>query len=379
MVRPNLAASSGVSPSVPRRVAPSASSLGLGGEGGAAHGSHAADSDAAWREALVGIVGAKREPVFGAAREHAVRLGHAAGDEVIDHDPEIAVGAAHGEAPIAAAGGKCGVDSGNEPLPRGLLVTGRAVDLAGQEQARDRFDLEARGELARVDIVVFDGVTRPDHPRGFEPRDGRQEFVLNVLRQRGRDAVGVDGVVVETFGLEKDLVAVALLEAHHLVLDRGAIARADTLDGARVHRRAGEISLDDGVGRCGRMGDVAGQLRRGDPFGEEGEGPGRVIAVLDLEPIPANGAAVEAGRGAGLEPAHAQAQSVEPRRQAKGRGLVDAPGRDLALADMDEAAQEGAGGENHGACRQAATVRRNDAGDGAAFDRQVLDRSLDDF
>ena len=51
-------------------------------------------------------------------------------------------------------------------------------------------------------------------------------------------------------------------------------------------------------------------------------------------------------------------EPVEPRREAKGRGLADAAGRDLALADMDQAAQEGAGGEHHGAGRKVPAVGR---------------------
>ena len=56
----------------------------------------------------------------------------------------------------------------------------------------------------------------------------------------------------------------ALLEAHDLVLDGRAIARADAFDVAGIHRRAGEIRGDDGVGRFRGVGDVAGDLRRGD-------------------------------------------------------------------------------------------------------------------
>ena len=135
-----------------------------------------------------------------------------------------------------------------EPLPRGLLVAGRAVDLAGQEQPADRLGFEARGQLARIDIVVLDGIAGPDDARGLEAWDGLEERMLHVLGQRGRDAVRIDGVVVETLRLEKDLVAAALLEADDLVFDRGTIARADALDGAGVHRRAIEIGGDDGVG-----------------------------------------------------------------------------------------------------------------------------------
>ncbi len=70
-----------------------------------------------------------------------------------------------------------------------------------------RLGLEAGGQLARIDIVVFDGVAGPDDARRLETRDGLEEGVLHVLGQRGRDAVGIDGVVVEAFRLEEDLMA----------------------------------------------------------------------------------------------------------------------------------------------------------------------------
>ena len=116
-----------------------------------------------------------------------------------------------------------------------------------------------------------------------------------------------------------------------------------------------------------------------DLVGEEGERARRVIAMLDLEAVPADGAAVEAGRGAGLEPAHAEPEPVEPGRQTEGRRLVHAAGRDLGLADMDQPVQEGAGGQHHGAGGEAAAVGGDDAGDAAVVDDQVLDRGLDHF
>ena len=41
---------------------------------------------------LVGIVGAQRQAILRPRGEHAVRLGDAAGHEVVDHDADIAVG-----------------------------------------------------------------------------------------------------------------------------------------------------------------------------------------------------------------------------------------------------------------------------------------------
>ena len=62
---------------------------------------------------------------------------------------------------------------------------------------------------------------------------------------------GIDRVVVEALGLEEDLVRCAVGEAHHLVLDRGAVARTDALDLAGIHGRAMEVGADDGVGGLG--------------------------------------------------------------------------------------------------------------------------------
>ena len=98
---------------------------------------------------------------------------------------------------------------------------------------RNALGLQRRAQLARIDVVVFDGVAGPHHARLFEARDGRHQRELDVLRQRGRDAVRIDRVVVEPFRLEEDLVAVALAEADDLVLDRRAIARAAALRSAR--------------------------------------------------------------------------------------------------------------------------------------------------
>ena len=94
--------------------------------------------------------------------------------------------------------------------------------------------------------------------------------------QRGRDAVGIDRLVVEPLGLQEDLMPRLVGEADDLVLDRGAIARAPALDLAGIHRRAMQIAPDQLMGRRCRRGDVAGDLRRGDPRRQKGEGLRRI-------------------------------------------------------------------------------------------------------
>ena len=88
--RPRWASASGSRSSA----APSSSAADLRGEGRCAVRSDAAEVDAERRQALVGIVGAQAQPVFGARGEHAVGLGDAARHQVVDHHAEIAVGAA---------------------------------------------------------------------------------------------------------------------------------------------------------------------------------------------------------------------------------------------------------------------------------------------
>ena len=108
-----------------------------------------------------------------------------------------------------------------------------------------------------------------------------------------------------------------------------------------------EIGADDLMHLGGGMGDVAGKLRRRDRVGEVGERRWRIVAVLNLKPLPVDGAAVEPRRRSGLEPAEAKRGFRQAVSQTDGGRLVHATGRDRLLADVDQAAQERAGGQNH--------------------------------
>ena len=83
--------------------------------------------------------------------------------------------------------------------------------------------------------------------------------------------------------------------------------------------------------------------------GSGGSSPGCISSAG-----PVDGAAVEPRRRAGLEPAEREARARSSvARQPDRRRLADPAGRDLLLADMDQAAQEGAGGQHHGAGAEA--------------------------
>ena len=91
-----------------------------------------------------------------------------------------------------------------------------------------------------------------------------------------------------------------------------------------------------GVGR--RRGDGAVDLWRLDTPGEERERLRRIVALLDLEAAPVDGAAIEPGRRSGLQAAEGEAQALEGIGQADRRPLADAAGGDTLFADVDQAA-----------------------------------------
>ena len=127
------------------------------------------------------------------------------------------------------------------------------------------------------------------------------------------------------------------------------------------------VGADDAMGLLRRAGDVTGKLRRGDARGQRGEELGLQIAVLDLEPVPVDGRAVEPGRGAGLEAPERKARRVEAARERDRGRIAEAPGRRALFAEMDDPAEERAGGENDGRAGDRAPVGELDSGDGAVL------------
>lgn len=88
----------------------------------------------------------QEEAILRAAREHPVGFFHTSGDQVVDQDPEIGLGAVDDEW-ILTLDGSRSVDAGNQPLGGGFLVSGRSVDLAGEVEPRDILGFEGRVKL----------------------------------------------------------------------------------------------------------------------------------------------------------------------------------------------------------------------------------------
>ncbi len=193
------------------------------------------------------VVGPERQAVLRARREDAVRLGHPVRHEVVDHHADIglrAVEADTGHVPAQAGG----IQPGHQSLGRGFLVSGRPVDLPGQEQSRNVLQFESGAQRARVHVVVLHGIAGPQDAGLLQAGDGRDQPGLDGGRQAGRDAVRVHHRIVQPLRLKEYLVAVPAREPGHLVLDRWAVARATARDPSAMDGR--EMQVLPGSGRA---------------------------------------------------------------------------------------------------------------------------------
>src|SRR5713226_3916908 len=256
------------------------------------------------RQAAVGIVNAKMEAELGARGEHSVRLVGALGNEVIDQDRRIRLGAIEDEWWLTLYF-QASIDARDNSLAGGFLVSAGAVDLAGEEEAFNLLCLKRAFQFGGIDRIVFNGVAGTEHLRVLEAGNGFDDRELHVNRERGAHAVDVNLVRVHAFGLEKKLVRMLVGKFNDLVFDRGTVARADRVNLAAVHRGTMDVLANDAVSFVGRERDVAGDLRivMCDAFGPETERRGIRVARLNLEGGPIDGAAIEAGRRAGLQAA----------------------------------------------------------------------------
>ena len=198
-----------------------------------------------------------------------------------------------------------GVGTRHEPLAGGLLVPRSAVDLSRQKEPRHVAHGERVRQLTGLHEVVLDRVAVAHEDGLFEPGDGVHEGFLHRRGEGSGDPVHVDHIRLQPLGLDEDLVAVAVGEAHDLVFDRWAVARPHPLDTTRVHRREVQILRDDRVRGGGGVGDVAGNLPqdgKGRLGSELAEGDGALVAPLLLEDFPVQAVPVQARGRSRLQP-----------------------------------------------------------------------------
>ena len=166
----------------------------------------------------------------------------------------------------------------------------------------------------------------------MEVRQGgylRQGGVLHVPGQGRREAVEVVFLGGAAFGLEEELVGVALGKSDDLGLDAGAVAGADALYGAVVEGGAAEGGAERVVHGLVGMQDIAAAWRQCAPhLGQIGEFV--VVAhevSLGVKAVVALLLGAEGEVDAGAVQAHRRAGFHAPGLEAEGNELLcDAPG-----------------------------------------------------
>ena len=331
-----------------------------------------------FRKAQVRVVLPKLKAVLGSAGKHPVGFGDAARNEIVDQHAKI------GFIALRIPGGLVSreerrIQSGEKPLDCGLLVPRGAVDLAGEEQAAKRLRLERGVEVAWIEIVVLDGVSRPHDVSVLQPADRVHQVELNVERQTRGDAVRVELVRRQALRLDENLVARLAGEAVHLVLDGGAVARTDALDHAGKHGRAIEGPPDDFV--CALIGvrDPARQLTgMHAALADEGKhGFGRITGLY-FHDRKVNRAPVKPRWRAGFQAPDRQLELAQPGRERRRRRLAGAAGGVVRQSDMNQAGEKGACGEHHRARAELHAELRGDAYHALAFNEHIIHRLLED-
>ena len=166
---------------------------------------HAAHLPSQLGQSQIGIVLAQAQTILGPAGEHPIRFLHALGQQIVQHHAHVGLIAARHPGFLALNLTR-GIQTCQQPLRSGFLVTGGAVDLACKEQTLNLPGFQAGLQAARIEVVVLDGVAGAQDVRLFQADHGVHDGQLRVERQAGGDAVGVDLVCLEPFGLQVDLV-----------------------------------------------------------------------------------------------------------------------------------------------------------------------------
>ena len=319
-------------------------------------------------QAGVGIVLPQGQPVFAAAGHHAVGVHDALGHQIIHQGAKVA-GVTRQDQLFLAQRIAGGVQTGQQALCGSFLIAGSAVELSCPVQAPHHLAFQRGFQTGGVHTVVFDGIGRAQDLDVLKALDAAVEGILHVLRQTAGSTLQVHFLGVLTAGLHKDGVAVLARKAHHLVLDGGAVTRADTLDHAAVQRAALDVVQNDLVGLRVRVGDPAFHLVVHGGVGHEAEGLQLVVRVagLTLQPAEVDAAPVHTGGGAGLEPPQGQTGSLQALGQGIGRVHAVRAGGIPGIAHKDLAAQIRAGGQHHALCGVLAVELGNDALHPAVF------------
>jgi hypothetical protein len=175
-------------------------------------------------------------------------------------------------------------------------------------------------------------------------------------------------MVVQPFRLQKNLVAVPVLETLHLVFNGRTIARTSPFDRAGKQRRSVEVQPNNLMRPLVRPRNRARELGYANALVDCRHGPSAPVARLGLKTRPINGSSIKAWRRPCLEPTLCEADFPDLVPQ-DGRGsLATASPLTDFLPHENASIKEGACGDNQGATFDS-TVAGAHPGHPTAIDR----------
>jgi hypothetical protein len=229
--------------------------------------------------------------------------------DVIDQHSEIGILAGRHVLFLAAASARS-VDSCQKAQCRRLFIAGCPEELAGKIQPLNLAALEVPPNLAGRHHVVLDRIAVLKKHRSLKTRDAVHHSLLDISGEARREAVHIDAFALDAFRLEEEGVPVMMRESHHLILDRGTVTGADSVDHAGKKRRPVEVGADDLLhyGWGARHPTWAAVLNRPRP---PRKGPWFRVAFLHLETRQVETRPLEPRWSAGLEAAELKPKSTQ--------------------------------------------------------------------
>ena len=119
-------------------------------------------------QAQIGVVFTQHQAVFRTRGKHAVRFFGTESTQIVHQDAKVGLRAAR-RPPLFLGGETSGVQACQQALSGGFFITGGAVNLAGKEQAMDKFAFQRRFQVARVKEIVLNSVARANDFCIFHP------------------------------------------------------------------------------------------------------------------------------------------------------------------------------------------------------------------
>ena len=306
--------------------------------------------------------------------EHAIRLETALGHQVVDHDADVGLIAAEDDRSLMLRAPSAALSPATRPCPAASSYPDVPLICPARKSPATRWVSSVASQLGRLDEVVFDRVARAQHVCDSSPGSDRTSRSWSLAGQAHREAVDVDLLDVETFGLEKELMPLPIRESHHLVFERRAVSRADSGNLAVEERRLADVAAHQLMNLVCRVEQMANDLiSRAHVSRRTRTATARIIAMFHVEHplatacVEVDRAPAKSRRRAGLQPAPLESKRLERFSQVTRRRFAGTAGWPLFAPDVNQAVEECPGRDDQRRAADLGTILESETDDPASL------------